>query len=52
MVDPDTLRSSVMVLMNAIYFNGKWKEPFEESATRDAQFHLADGTDVTVPMMR
>ncbi len=52
MVNPDTLRSSVMVLMNAIYFNGSWAEPFEESATRDAQFHLADGTDVTVPMMR
>ncbi len=52
MVNPDTLRSSVMILMNAIYFNGKWTKPFEESATHDAQFHLADGTDVTVPMMR
>ncbi|MFC5647851.1 serpin family protein [Paenibacillus solisilvae] len=52
MVDSASLSSNVMVLMNAIYFNGSWTEPFEESATRDAQFHLADGTNVTVPMMR
>ncbi|MFC5647852.1 serpin family protein [Paenibacillus solisilvae] len=51
MADPEKLRSNVMVLMNAVYFNGRWTEPFKVSATRNAPFHLADGTDVTVPLM-
>ncbi|BBH23748.1 serine protease inhibitor [Paenibacillus baekrokdamisoli] len=51
MVDENTLKSSVMVLMNAIYFHGEWTKPFKESDTKDAQFHLADGSSVTVPMM-
>lgn len=40
-----------LVLVNAIYFNGAWKEVFDDQATADGAFHLLDGTDVTVPMM-
>jgi serpin B len=40
-----------LVLTNAVYFNAAWREKFEESATQDGQFHLVDGSQVTVPMM-
>jgi serpin B len=35
-----------------MYFNAAWLLQFEKSATRDGGFLLADGTRVTVPMMR
>jgi serpin B len=41
-----------LVLTNAIYFNAAWLSPFEEGATANGLFHLINGTDVTVPMMR
>jgi serpin B len=41
-----------LVLTNAIYFNAAWEHPFEEEATTDGIFHLLDGSDVTVPMMK
>ena len=41
-----------LVLTNAIYFNAAWQYPFEEDATYGAPFHLLDGNEVTVPMMR
>jgi len=42
-----------LVLTNAIYFNAAWQTPFEPSATDPkGLFHLADGTSVTVPMMK
>ncbi len=47
-LDPD----SRLVLVNALYFKAPWAEPFWESATQDADFHLDDGATVQVPMMR
>jgi serpin B len=41
-----------LVLTNAIYFNAAWSKPFEERLTDDGPFHLLDGSEVTVPMMR
>lgn len=29
-----------LVLVNAIYFKGKWKKQFQENATREEQFRL------------
>jgi serpin B len=40
------------VLTNAIYFNAAWKYPFDGRMTRDRPFHLLDGGQVSVPMMR
>lgn len=40
-----------LVLTNAIYFNGGWAKPFEESATTQSAFYLTDGRQVTVSMM-
>lgn len=41
-----------LVLTNAIYFNAAWAEQFDPRGTRDGAFHLLDGSQVTVPMMR
>ncbi|MFO0684324.1 MAG: serpin family protein [Sandaracinus sp.] len=32
-----------LVLVNAVYFHGRWAEPFDPSATFDAPFHTANG---------
>ena len=39
-----------LILTNAIYFNAAWQYPF--SSVNDGTFHLLDGGEVTVPMMR
>ena len=41
-----------LVLTNAIYFNAAWKLPFKPEATTNGPFHLINGDDVTVPMMK
>jgi len=41
-----------LVLTNAIFFNAAWLYPFTESQTKDGAFHLLDGGEVTVQMMR
>jgi serpin B len=41
-----------LVLTNAIYFNAAWEDPFDEDMTADGPFHLLDGGQVTVPMMK
>lgn len=41
----------VMLLINAIYFDGRWTEAFDPSDTRAADFHRADGTVVSVDLM-
>ncbi|MBN1769714.1 MAG: serpin family protein [Deltaproteobacteria bacterium] len=46
-VDPDTR----LVLVNAIYFKGRWALVFEPEATVPRPFTLADGTKVEVPTM-
>jgi len=42
----------VMFLINAIYFNGKWKIQFDKTKTQDESFTLSAGGSVTVPMMK
>lgn len=41
----------VMVLMNAVYFQGEWTDAFVETCTRSANFTRADGERVRVTMM-
>ncbi len=41
-----------LVLTNAIYFNAAWLNQFSASATANAPFHMIDGKDKTVPMMK
>jgi serpin B len=46
-IDPSTR----LVLTNAIYFNADWRYAFEKSDTYDGDFHLNDGSLVSVPLM-
>lgn len=41
----------VFYAMNALYFKGKWKEPFEKKQTKMETFTNADGSESEVPMM-
>lgn len=41
----------VMLLVNAIYFDGSWTHEFDPADTRDAAFTTEDGSTVTVEMM-
>jgi serine protease inhibitor len=41
-----------MILLNAIYFNGIWKNKFGEKDTHNYPFYLADGTTKDVPTMK
>jgi len=40
-----------LVLTNAVYFNAAWRLPFSKNTT-NGPFHRADGSTVSVPMMR
>lgn len=41
----------VLLLINAIYFKGKWRQAFDRGGTRSGVFHGGDGVDRTAPLM-
>jgi serpin B len=43
--------SMILMLVNAIYFKGKWTLEFDKKETHEAPFYLLDSTKKTVPMM-
>jgi serpin B len=42
----------IAYIINAIYFKGSWSEEFDKKLTQEKEFHLADGSTTTVPLMR
>lgn len=44
--------STVMLLVNAIYFKGKWNLQFDKTKTANHPFYKSDGTTSEVPMMK
>ena len=40
-----------MLLINAVYFNGKWRNQFDKADTREEPFFTAPSTPEVVPMM-
>jgi serpin B len=46
-LDPDL----AMLLINAIYFNGKWRYKFDKDATQDKPFYISPDDPVLVSMM-
>jgi serpin B len=42
---------AMIVLVNALYFKGGWKTPFDASQTQTAPFAHADGTRAPAPLM-
>ena len=51
LVTPADIAASPAVLTNAVYFHGKWSQPFEKSNTEDGPFTLASGKTKTLPLM-
>ncbi|MCE2395666.1 serpin family protein [Candidatus Poribacteria bacterium] len=47
-INPQTL----LFLINAIYFKGNWQDEFNKSRTRTGVFHLTNGSEKQVQMMR
>lgn len=41
----------VLLLANAMYFNGEWTHAFDEKGTSDEVFTLVDGKQIRVPLM-
>jgi serpin B len=41
-----------LYLANAVYFKGKWSDPFDRGSTKDRAFHLRNGSQKQVPMMQ
>jgi serpin B len=44
--------NTVMLLINAIYFKGKWKSQFDESKTVEMPFYKTGSSQINVPMMK
>ncbi|MBD3918643.1 serpin family protein [Paenibacillus sp. PR3] len=52
LIEPNAIDSSlVMILLNAVYFNGTWKDQFDANLTKDKPFHLSDGSALQIPFM-
>lgn len=52
LLPPGSVRSNTdKVYGNALYFKGVWADKFSKSKTKDRDFHLLNGTSVSVPFM-
>ncbi len=52
LVGPDLDPLTRLLLVNAIYFKGKWDTPFDRERTDEHRFWLGRSNSVTAPMMR
>lgn len=48
---PQDLANLWLMVLDAVYFKGRWSDVFDKGATKDAPFTLLDGTTKTVPLM-
>ena len=52
LLQPGSINSNTkIVLVNAIYFKGKWLNKFDKAKTNNEPFKLESGESVEVPMM-
>lgn len=51
MVEPPIPGNVVAMLLNAIHFQGDWREPFDPERTEETPFHGPDGPTGTVQLM-
>lgn len=50
-IEPPIDPMTVLFLINAIYFQGDWSEPFNEAWTKEESFYLPNGEKTVVPFM-
>ncbi|KAM5158479.1 serpin B4-like [Mantella aurantiaca] len=49
---PKSLDTNIaLILVNVIYFKGKWMKMFKKENTKNAPFHVKEDVEITVPMM-
>ena len=48
---PSVEADAALYVLNAVYFNGAWTNPFNAAATADGRFHVSDSETVPVKMM-
>ena len=52
LIDPESIdEDTAMILVNAIYFKGKWKTEFNKTLTKTEKFFVAKDESVDVDMM-
>lgn len=52
LIEADMLSPATrLVLVNAVYFKGDWRTPFDETATRPGPFHRVSGPPIEAAMM-
>ena len=51
LVTPEEFAGLVALLVNTVYFKGKWTDPFDPAQTVTVEFRRADGSTVSVPLM-
>jgi serpin B len=47
-----TVRDARLVLTNAVYFKGDWREPFDKNRTKDDDFHISENRQIKAPFMQ
>lgn len=50
-IEPPIDSQTILFLINAIYFNADWTEPFDPELTREIPFHLQTGEKKNHPVM-
>ncbi len=48
---PSSIRGARLVLTNAVYFKGDWKDQFDKNLTKDQPFHITASQQIKAPLM-
>lgn len=50
-LDAELSKDALLVVLDAVYMNGEWKDPFDPGDTETDTFYNADGSETDVEMM-
>ncbi|XP_028143470.1 antichymotrypsin-2-like isoform X1 [Diabrotica virgifera virgifera] len=50
-IDPETLKGSILLLVNALYYTGKWDHDFDKFGSADRLFHSSSTESKKIPTM-
>jgi serpin B len=51
LLDQNLAKNTVLALINTLYFNAKWLDPFDANDTCDREFIVNDGSRISVPFL-